>query len=219
MRRSIRFCRCRRAASDHESGEEARIAVEMRTGLVATSRFGRVLPSVLVRSDELALRSVMRSRGTAVLVLTASFGLAFWLGTGPLALLYTPHWAAEAIPVLFGPLALIAALLAFRSVPWSLGGYGVGVILGEVIGEHTYAAQQAHLNAQLADPAYLQDWEPSHPGWWIATLAFLTLTGTGCWRGRRAARRSDTASNRTAALVGSSPVTGPSIARGSRRLH
>lgn len=144
----------------------------------------------------------MRSRGTAVLVLTASFGLAFWLGTGPLALLYTPHWAAEAIPVLFGPLALIAALLAPRSVPWSLGGYGVGVILGEVIGDRIYRAQQARLQSQLADPGYSQDWEPSHPGWWISTLIFLTLTGIGCWRGRGAARRSDGASDRTPAHAG-----------------
>lgn len=144
----------------------------------------------------------MHSRARAVLVVTAGFGVLLLLGNGPLAQFYTPQWAAGSIPLLFGPLAIVAAVLVPRSAPWSLGGYAVGVILGEVIGQRVYQGHQARLQSQLAHPAYSQDWEPSHPGWWIAALVFLTLTGVGCWLGRRASLRQDSTSGLAPAVPG-----------------
>lgn len=142
----------------------------------------------------------MRSIGVAVVVVLLGFALFYWLGTGPLTLLYTLRWTADII-LFFGSIAVVAAFQVPRSAPWSLGGYVLGVTLGELIGEQIYQAQHARLQAQLRDPTYWPDWEPHHPGWWIAIMVFLTVTAIGYRLGRRASRRAHTPPERTPAQV------------------
>ncbi|MGD8148370.1 hypothetical protein [Ornithinimicrobium sp. Y1694] len=74
---------------------------------------------------------------------------------------------------------------------WSVLAYVTGVVVGELVGNPIYRALVARLERQRQDPAFEQNWEPSHPGWWICLLIFVVGTAIGILRTRRQKREAD----------------------------
>lgn len=115
-----------------------------------------------------------------VALVLAAYAVCYLLGQGPLAHLYTPEWTSRRIWFVFAPATLAVAMFGPRRAWWwSLAGYPVGVLLGELIGLPLYRAALARLEDQLRDPSYQQDWQPGHPGWWITILVILAATVIG----------------------------------------
>lgn len=115
-----------------------------------------------------------------VAIVLAAYMLLYLIGQGPLDGVYTPEWASRNLWWIFAPVTLAAAMFGpVRAWWWSLAGYALGVLLGHVIGEPVYSAQLQRLAEQRLDPAFVQNWQPSHPGWWITIVVFLSATVTG----------------------------------------
>lgn len=148
----------------------------------------------------------LQPRAVWLLFVAGAYALLYWLFAIPVGLLgdaYTPAWTRNWIPWFFAPLTLLATALIGRvAATWSLGSYLAGVLVGEVIGNSIYRAAVARLQDQLETSDYQQDWEPTHPGWWICILIFLIGTGVGIVLARRARR------------VGSAQVVGGSSRAG-----
>jgi hypothetical protein len=133
------------------------------------------------------------TRGVTLLVVAVAviYAILWFVGRELLADVYTPEWTARRIPLLFAPVTLLVAVLSRRvlATALSLGGYVVGVLVGELVGAPVLAGRTARLEQELA-AGIEQSWQPTHPGWWIATLVFLLATGAGvvlAWRDGRAA--------------------------------
>lgn len=121
-------------------------------------------------------------------VVLAGYAALYLLGQGPLAGSYTAEWTSARIWWVFAPATLAVAMFGPpRAWWWSLAGYPVGALLGHLIGEPVHSAQLQRLAAQRLDPGFAQNWQPSHPGWWIAILVFLAATVSGWLVQRRSA--------------------------------
>lgn len=160
----------------------------------------------------------MRRALTVVGVLLA-YAVIYLVFSGPLRSFYTPGWSSQLIFVLFAPLSVLAALPArHRVAAWlATAGYAAGVAVGEVVGEAIYRAQVARLDEQLRDPAYRQDWEPSHPGWWITLLCFAVALVVGLAIDHRRARVAGPRATLSAATPPPAPAGASRPAPGSAR--
>lgn len=143
-------------------------------------------------------------RSALLVAVAAGYLVAFWLTRWPdgaLSHLYTLGWTGNRLWLLLAPVTLALALrFGARAAVWSAGSYVAGVLFGELVGSVVSDRAQARLIAQLQDPLYEQDWEPTHPGWWIALLVFAL----GSTIGAALARAS--AASRPAESVRTSPV-------------
>jgi xanthine/uracil permease len=106
---------------------------------------------------------------------------------------YTVDWLTPRLWVL-AVVTLLATLARVRATLWSLAGVVLGAVTGEVIGEAVFRRQVQRLATEhaAAGPDFVQEWEPSHPGWWIALVVFAVMTLLGLLVGRPGGVRSDT---------------------------
>jgi hypothetical protein len=96
------------------------------------------------------------------------------VGATELSALYTVGWVSPRLVWLVAPLAVaIAWVSRWHGVVLGAIGYVLGLVAGEWIGEAVYQSQLERLRIQRLDPDYLQDWEPTQPGWAIFILVFL----------------------------------------------
>ncbi len=99
---------------------------------------------------------------------------------------YTASWMAGRIVWLFAPVGVLLAVAGLlRAAGWSVVGYVASVLIGEMIGTPIYTFQHDYLQARMDDPAFVQDWTPIQPAWWIALGLFIYITAAAAiveWR-------------------------------------
>jgi hypothetical protein len=149
-------------------------------------------PAESAKSDHSRNLPVLRTPWLLLLVVAvvAAYGLLWLIGQGPFNQVYTAEWVSRRIAWFYAPVTLLLAVVSRRVLPTALSilGLVVGVAVGEVIGSPIFASRQLRLERELL-AGVPQTWQPSHPGWWIASLVFLAITVAGALIARRSTHR------------------------------